>query len=285
MKNWQVTGFLAFLILGFLLISGCTSTGSTSAAVNTPTPQIVYVTVLVTPTLTPTATLDAGAKQTTTPVSTISATCNDLISSVKDDLSFLDFVDNNNVISRTYMLIYDKCDLTTSSQINQEIIKTDPKPKTPSMLQARKYLLSVTSWCIEPNSASLSRAKDDMENFGNKLKEYTDVVTSCQNLIDEDLSVLSKVSQEYEGVATFSGYGNKEVLFTVTGTGLRQFTMKYIGSHNFIVKLEDENGEYVDLLANEIGSYSGKKSTRLIAGTYNLDVTSSGSWMFIMTTI
>ena len=53
MKNWQITGFIAILILGFLLIGGCTSKGSTSAApvaVSTPTPQIIYVTVTVTPT-------------------------------------------------------------------------------------------------------------------------------------------------------------------------------------------------------------------------------------------
>jgi len=51
MKNWQITGFLTFLIIGTVLMSGCTNTGSTSTApvaVSTPTPQIVYVTVLVT---------------------------------------------------------------------------------------------------------------------------------------------------------------------------------------------------------------------------------------------
>jgi len=50
MKNWKVTGFLAFLIIGFLLISGCTNNTGSSVAVSTPTPQIVYITVLVTPT-------------------------------------------------------------------------------------------------------------------------------------------------------------------------------------------------------------------------------------------
>jgi hypothetical protein len=31
MKNWQITGFLAFLIIGFVLLSGCTDTGSLNA--------------------------------------------------------------------------------------------------------------------------------------------------------------------------------------------------------------------------------------------------------------
>jgi len=53
MKNYQKILILAFSIIGMVLISGCTSTGSTSVvpvAVSTPTPQIVYVTVLVTQT-------------------------------------------------------------------------------------------------------------------------------------------------------------------------------------------------------------------------------------------
>jgi hypothetical protein len=73
MKNWEITGFLAILIFGFLLISGCTQDNSKYCSDNfpgtyydpsskmcehatTPTPQIVYVTVLVTPNLTPTIT-------------------------------------------------------------------------------------------------------------------------------------------------------------------------------------------------------------------------------------
>jgi hypothetical protein len=57
MKNWQITGLCAILTCGFLLMSGCTNTGSTSATpVATPTPQIVNGTVLVTPSPTTIAT-------------------------------------------------------------------------------------------------------------------------------------------------------------------------------------------------------------------------------------
>jgi len=188
------------LLVAVVIAAGCVGGNKETVVTPTPTPQIVYVTVLVTPT--PTATLDAVAKQTTIPVLTISATCNDLVSSVKDDLSFLDFVDNSKVISRTYMLAYDydNCDANTASQINQEIIKTNAKPKTPSMLQALQFLISATTHCVISNSASMSRTKDDMEKFGNKLEEYSDVVTSCQNLNNEDFSVLSKVIKEYDEV-------------------------------------------------------------------------------------
>jgi hypothetical protein len=52
MKNWRIMGLLAVLILGFLLTSGCTNTGSTSTVpVATPAPPAAYVTA--TPTLIP----------------------------------------------------------------------------------------------------------------------------------------------------------------------------------------------------------------------------------------
>lgn len=46
MKNWRIIGPLAALLLGFLLISGCTFTGSTSMSpAATPATQTVHVTV------------------------------------------------------------------------------------------------------------------------------------------------------------------------------------------------------------------------------------------------
>ena len=75
MKNWQITGFLSILAIGFLLISGCAQDNDkyctdnfpgtyydpstkmcehTSTPTPTPTPQIVYVTVTISPTPTPT---------------------------------------------------------------------------------------------------------------------------------------------------------------------------------------------------------------------------------------
>jgi len=51
MKNWRFIGVLTVLIIGIVLMSGCISPGSKNAEpIATPTPQIVYVTVLVTPT-------------------------------------------------------------------------------------------------------------------------------------------------------------------------------------------------------------------------------------------
>ena len=43
---------ISILCIVVILVTGCTSTGSSPAPVATPTPQIIYVTVLVTPTVT-----------------------------------------------------------------------------------------------------------------------------------------------------------------------------------------------------------------------------------------
>jgi hypothetical protein len=57
MKKWNAIGIFAVLVIGMVLMSGCTNTGSTNATpVVTPTSQIVTVTVLVTPSPTPAVT-------------------------------------------------------------------------------------------------------------------------------------------------------------------------------------------------------------------------------------
>ncbi len=52
MKNWRVTGFLAILILGFVLMSGCMNTTPTGVATPTQTVTETPATVTATPALT-----------------------------------------------------------------------------------------------------------------------------------------------------------------------------------------------------------------------------------------
>jgi len=82
-----------------------------------------------------------------------------------------------------------------------------------------------------------------------------------------------------------SGNGNGVKPFTVTGTGLSEFSMSYSGQQNFIVRLRDSEGKYIELLANEIGSYSGKKTATLRTGKYVLDITASGPWTIDISSI
>jgi hypothetical protein len=59
-------------------------------------------------------------------------------------------------------------------------------------------------------------------------------------------------------------------IFEITHTG---------GDSNFSVVLMNGNGEWVDLLVNEIGEYSGKKAVGINKkGTYLLDIEADGNW-------
>lgn len=59
-------------------------------------------------------------------------------------------------------------------------------------------------------------------------------------------------------------------IFEITHTG---------GESNFSVVLMKSNGEWVDLLVNEIGNYSGKKAVGIDKkGTYLLDIEADGNW-------
>ncbi|MEA3238683.1 MAG: hypothetical protein U9Q94_02750, partial [Candidatus Bipolaricaulota bacterium] len=84
---------------------------------------------------------------------------------------------------------------------------------------------------------------------------------------------------------TLSGTGDSATeVFTLT-EGLATFEMHHSGSSNFAVWLYDTNGKAVDLLANEIGPYSGTAlegvqadSMAAVPGTYLLEVTADGAW-------
>jgi hypothetical protein len=52
MKNWKIPGFFSILVLGFLLMSGCTNTTPAGIATPTPTVTVPPATVSVTPTIT-----------------------------------------------------------------------------------------------------------------------------------------------------------------------------------------------------------------------------------------
>ncbi len=61
-------------------------------------------------------------------------------------------------------------------------------------------------------------------------------------------------------------------------TGLTVVKLTHQGQENFAVTLLDENGEMVDLLANEIGSFEGATALGVTEGSYLLDVDAQGPW-------
>lgn len=61
--------------------------------------------------------------------------------------------------------------------------------------------------------------------------------------------------------------------------GLTVFKMTHDGRSNFNITLLDSQGQRVDLLVNEIGSFDGSKAVGISQpGTYILDISADGNW-------
>lgn len=81
-------------------------------------------------------------------------------------------------------------------------------------------------------------------------------------------------------VENFSGTGS-DVIDGLTSSlaGPWVFDMTHTGESNFQVELLDEDGELVDLLVNEIGSYEGSNMPqRDLVGGYTIDIEADGGW-------
>lgn len=78
---------------------------------------------------------------------------------------------------------------------------------------------------------------------------------------------------------TYSGSGDKVIKLTSPIAAPATVTMTNTGTGNFVVKATAADGEYVDLLANEIGSYQGTKLLNPRRTTVTtLEVGSDGAW-------
>ncbi|WP_175991531.1 hypothetical protein [Bacillus sp. Marseille-Q1617] len=64
-------------------------------------------------------------------------------------------------------------------------------------------------------------------------------------------------------------------------SGWAIFDGSHTGGSNFIVQLQDENGNDLELLVNEIGSYKGKTFAQIpVDGTYYLNIKAGGPWEY-----
>ena len=88
---------------------------------------------------------------------------------------------------------------------------------------------------------------------------------------------------------TLSGSGDTVTERFELSSGIAIFHMTYDGDRNFIVTLYTSAGEMVDLLANEIGSYSGSSLVgvtggplRASEGEHYLEVKASGPWEIVV---
>jgi len=79
---------------------------------------------------------------------------------------------------------------------------------------------------------------------------------------------------------TYTGRGQNFSPFITLAGGLTTFQMQHTGSANFIVRLLDDHGRWVELLANEIGSFNGSRAIGIdLPGIHLLDIRADGDWM------
>lgn len=95
---------------------------------------------------------------------------------------------------------------------------------------------------------------------------------------------MTELTHAYSKTYSFEGTGDYTQEFTTDRDGTWVFRMNYPGEEVFIATIKDRNGDDVEVLANEGGSYTGTKSVQLVAGKYYLDVAAAAPWTITMST-
>lgn len=254
------TGILfVFLCVAFLVVAGCADKEPANV-----TPQIVYITVLVTPTPAP-ATVATVISEMTLP--TISP-------ETKLDEEFIDYVNSNKIFEGMESLAYaspgaysistgyNAASREEAERLTAILVKSK-MPGTEKVKAYRSAMMNALAM-MDGSTAGFSRYRDAME---------TVVLTK-----NAALAELHSTGSAVVDAVQLSGQGNRIRSYNTTESGSKIFTLHHDGDHNFAITLKDENGKYIALLVNEIGEFNGKTSETLAAGNYTLDITADGEW-------
>ncbi len=124
---------------------------------------------------------------------------------------------------------------------------------------------------------------------GNKILEVLQFATMEEvNKYEGDMLAKAKAEEAELAKKNFeqlkikvSGNGDTATEGIPLKAGFAIFEGTHSGGSNFIVKLQDESGNNLDLLINEIGNYKGKTFADIPAdGTYYLNINAGGGWNF-----
>ncbi|WNB92635.1 hypothetical protein [Bacillus sp. NEB1478] len=89
------------------------------------------------------------------------------------------------------------------------------------------------------------------------------------------------IKEREESKQTATGKGDTATDAIPLKAGWAIFDGSHTGGSNFAVQLQDENGNDMELLVNEIGNYKGKTFAQIPNdGDYFLNVTADGTWNF-----
>jgi hypothetical protein len=263
--------FCIFLCIATIFMAGCTGTGPANATpVATPTPQIIYVTVFVTPTPEVTPETPGVTPETTAPA---------LSEEAKMDEAFLDYINGNQIFEGMEMLStasagsysintgYNSGPKSEAIQLTTLLVDA-PQPGTQKVKAYRSAMMDALAM-MDGSTAGFTRYRDEMQK-----------VILTKNAAEYEMDSLGSSIVD---AIRLSGHGDDVKSFNQTETGLKIFSMHHNGDSNFAITLKDEDGKYVALLVNEIGEYSGKNSERLKVGKYYLNIKADGDWTISIT--
>ncbi len=274
--------FLCFaLLVAIVILSGCTSSGSTAAAVPTS---------ISTPTPTPTPVTTSAISE-----SVSSQTQNDLL----DDNQFITALNNEGILddctkllgscdayvnSTTLVGYRTGCDQDLARLITLKLQQT-PYPASPKLILFRSKIMDAIG-VVEGKSSDKSRLTDRLIAAIAVYSEYTGRNISISAPAPTPYYTPSPTPTsplDYSSLTCpmmhCSGTGNTIASVVVDRPRVYIIHMNYTGQNEFVVKMADNKG-YFSLLANEIGPYFGEKPAQLgsTSQTYNFTITASGPW-------
>jgi hypothetical protein len=92
------------------------------------------------------------------------------------------------------------------------------------------------------------------------------------------------VNEKPEPGPVYKGRGDRATLVTIPKDGLVIFKFTHTGEAYFSVKvISPEDGTVSNLLASEIGKYSGEKPQKASAGDYLVNISADGDWTIEVT--
>tara|TARA_B100000676_G_C18016317_1_gene809892 strand:+ start:60 stop:1565 length:1506 start_codon:yes stop_codon:yes gene_type:complete len=139
-----------------------------------------------------------------------------------------------------------------------------------------------TNWAVNPTSPLRSTWTFQTESGVMIQCDFSDSPNSKQCKIIAPITpepTLPALTAPYFKPIGLQGTGKTATGFFELQKGLWNVKLGHSGDSNFAVIILDSNGKYIDLLANEIGSFSGETSLSIEdTGEYLLDIDADGSW-------
>ncbi len=168
-------------------------------------------------------------------------------------------------------------------------------PPPPRRAGSKKKILAVAVMIIivmlVVAVAAAGTSNNSKDSSGGQSSAGTNAPPVVENNTTTNGATPSSITPAQDQIAnvTLSGSGDSVTDKFDLRSGVAIFHMSYSGASNFAVTLYTSAGEYVDLLANEIGSYSGSslvgvsgEAVGTSAGQHYLEVTASGPWTVVV---